>query len=69
MNKPLFSAQQLLEFENALKNKWGLLPNIIKELEFSARVMYEKYEILTKEGFTKDEAMQIIVGRGTDTEL
>lgn len=58
---PLFSAQQLLEMEQGIETLKAMIPMAIEDYAVAARLKREKFIALTREGFTEDQAMQIIV--------
>ncbi|MEK4024453.1 hypothetical protein [Sporosarcina sp. FSL W7-1283] len=66
---PMFSAQKLLEYGERIKSLWAMLPTFIDEYEIHARLKREKFNALTKEGFTESQAMEIIVAGQTDMSL
>ncbi|MEK5148804.1 hypothetical protein MKX53_17625 [Psychrobacillus sp. FSL K6-4615] len=59
--KPLISAQELFEMEQRTKTLKAIIPNAIEEYAVQARLKREKFNALTYEGFTQEQAMQIIV--------
>lgn len=61
---PIVSAQELLEIENGIKTMWAMLPQFIDEYEIYARLKWEKLCALKKEGFTEEQAMQIVIALG-----
>lgn len=66
---PMFSAQQMMEFEERVKTMWAMLPNFVAEYEIAARMKREKFNALTKEGFTESQAMEIIAAGNSDMRL
>lgn len=66
---PMFSAQQLLEYEERIKTLWAMLPTFIDEYEIHARLKREKFNALTKEGFSESQAMEIVVAGQSDMDL
>lgn len=59
--KPLISAQTLLESEQRLTTLKALIPAMTEEYAVHARLKREKFNALISEGFTPEQAMQIIV--------
>lgn len=66
---PIFSAQQMLEFEQGTKSLLAMLPTILEEFNVKAKVKRGKFDALVKEGFTEEQAMQIIVAAKDDMTL
>mgnify|MGYP003410557757 CR=1 FL=1 len=66
---PLISAQTLLEAEHRIKTLVAIAPSIIEEYAVHAKLKREKFKALTREGFTEEQAMQIIVNGGESLNL
>lgn len=58
---PLISAQVLLENEQRIRTLKSLIPTMIEEYEVNARLKREKFIALKREGFTEEQAMEIII--------
>lgn len=67
--KPIISAQQILEAEQQIKTLLALMPTFIEEYAVRAKVKREKFDALKREGFTDEQAMQVIVAAGSDLQL
>lgn len=64
-----FSAQQIFEAEKKIQMIIDLTPTIVEEYAARAALKREKFKALKAEGFTDEQAMQIIVAGGTNLDL
>lgn len=62
-------ANTMLEAEQRNKTLEALLPSIIEEYQVNSKIKREKFKALTNEGFTNEQAMQIIVAGGDNITL
>lgn len=67
--KPMISAQTLLEAEQRLETLRAIIPSLVEEYGVNARIKREKFKALIAEGFTQEQAMQIIVAGGDSVTL
>lgn len=67
--KPLISAQQLFEIEQNIKTLAAFLPTAVEEYEVKSKFKRAKFDALIKEGFTEEQAMQIICAGKDDITL
>lgn len=65
----MISAQQLFELEQATATIKALIPNLIEDYKVKSQVKREKFKALINEGFTEEQAMQIIVAAKDDISL
>lgn len=70
MNKPKIVAvdsgvkvEMKNKYEKSIANMWGMLPYVTQEWEVKAKFLKAKYDGLIKEGFTEEQAMQIVKTR------
>lgn len=66
---PIFSAQQLFEMEQARETLKMMIPEIVEGYKISAKLKRGKYNALVGEGFSSEEAIQIIVAGKESTDL
>lgn len=57
---PIFSAKELLEFEQRTKTLWAVLPQFIEEYEIAARMKREKFKALTKKDSQKRKQWKLL---------
>lgn len=67
--EPIISAQQILEAEQRVKALFAIMPTLVEEYAVNAKVKREKFDALKREGFTDEQAMQVIVAGGSDLQL
>ena len=67
--KPLISAQQILEIEQETATIKALIPNLIEDYKVKSKIKREKFNALINEGFTEEQAMQIIIAAKNDIVL
>lgn len=70
MNKPKLSAVDNVrkmdtrnKYEKSIQNMWEMLPYVTQEWEVKAKFLKAKYDGLIKEGFTEQQALEIVKTR------
>lgn len=67
--KPLISAQQLLEMQTTNNTLKALIPEFKAMYNVRAKIKKEKYNALIQEGFTTEQAMQIVIAGKDEIDL
>ena len=54
------------EFELMLDEQKRMMPYVIENIKYNAKMFKLRFDSLVEEGFDKDQALQIVLTRGID---
>lgn len=67
--EPMISAQEIFEVEKLTETQEALIPTLRDNYSIAAKIKREKFIALKKEGFTDEQAMQIVISRKSKLDL